>query len=50
MSIEAHFNGEVFVPDGPVDMPVGQKVRVPWNRNPRTALETGRISKRFWKN
>ena len=28
MSIEAHFDGEVFVPDGAVDMPVGQKVRV----------------------
>ena len=28
MSIDAHFDGEVFVPDGPVDLPVGQKVRI----------------------
>ena len=28
MSIDAHFDGEVFIPDSPVDLPVGQKVRV----------------------
>ena len=28
MSIEAHFNGEVFVPDGPVNLPLGQRVKV----------------------
>ena len=28
MTITAHFNGQVFVPDGPVDLPVGHRVRV----------------------
>ena len=28
MTITAHFNGQVFVPDGPVDLPVGSRVRV----------------------
>jgi hypothetical protein len=28
MSVDARFDGKVFVPDGPVDLPIGQKVRV----------------------
>jgi hypothetical protein len=28
MMIEAHFDGRVFVPDGPIDLPVGHRVRV----------------------
>lgn len=28
MTVTAHFDGRVFVPDGPVDLPVGRKVRV----------------------
>lgn len=28
MTIEAHFDGRVFVPDGPIDLPVGHRVRV----------------------
>ncbi len=28
MTVTAHFNGQVFVPDGPVDLPVGSRVRV----------------------
>jgi hypothetical protein len=28
MTMNAHFDGRVFVPDGPVDLPVGQLVRV----------------------
>lgn len=28
MTINAHFNGQVFVPDEPVDLPVGSWVRV----------------------
>jgi hypothetical protein len=28
MTITAHFNGQVFVPDGPVDLPVGYRVHV----------------------
>lgn len=28
MSIDAHFDGKVFVPEEPVDLPVGHKVRV----------------------
>jgi predicted DNA-binding antitoxin AbrB/MazE fold protein len=28
MSFDAHFDGKVFVPDEPVDLPVGHKVRV----------------------
>jgi hypothetical protein len=28
MTVNAHFDGRVFVPDGPVDLPVGHRVRV----------------------
>jgi hypothetical protein len=28
MTIGAHFDGRVFVPDGPIDLPVGHRVRV----------------------
>lgn len=28
MTVTARFDGRVFVPDGPVDLPVGRKVRV----------------------
>jgi hypothetical protein len=28
MTVTAHFDGRVFVPDGPVDLPVGHRVRV----------------------
>jgi hypothetical protein len=28
MTVTAHFDGRVFVPDGPVDLPVGQRVRI----------------------
>jgi hypothetical protein len=28
MTVTAHFNGTVFVPDEPVDLPVGRRVRV----------------------
>ena len=28
MHVTAHFDGRVFVPDGPIDLPVGQKVRI----------------------
>jgi hypothetical protein len=28
MKVRAHFDGRVFVPDGPVDLPVGHPVRV----------------------
>ena len=28
MTIEAHFDGRVFVPDGPINLPVGHRVRV----------------------
>lgn len=28
MTVTAHFDGRVFVPDGPVDLPVGQAVRI----------------------
>ena len=28
MTVTAHFNGRVFVPDEPVDLPVGSRVRV----------------------
>ena len=28
MTVNAHFDGQVFVPDGPVDLPVGHRVRV----------------------
>ena len=28
MTVSAHFDGRVFVPDGPVDLPVGHRVRV----------------------
>jgi hypothetical protein len=28
MTVSAHFDGRVFVPDGPVDLPVGRRVRV----------------------
>jgi len=28
MAIGAHFDGRVFVPDGPIDLPVGHRVRV----------------------
>lgn len=27
-ALRAHFDGKVFVPDGPVDMPAGQEVEV----------------------
>jgi hypothetical protein len=27
-TINAHFDGKVFVPDGPVDLPVGAQLRV----------------------
>ena len=28
MTVKARFDGKVFVPEGPVDLPVGQAVRV----------------------
>lgn len=28
MTVTAHFDGQVFVPDGPVALPIGRKVRV----------------------
>ena len=28
MTVGAHFDGRVFVPDGPIDLPVGRRVRV----------------------
>ena len=28
MTVTAHFNGQVFIPDEPVDLPVGSRVRV----------------------
>jgi hypothetical protein len=28
MTVSAHFDGRVFVPDGPVDLPVGHRVRL----------------------
>lgn len=28
MTVSAHFDGRVFVPDGPIDLPVGSRVRV----------------------
>jgi hypothetical protein len=28
MTVTAHFDGRVFVPDGPVDLPVGQRVQL----------------------
>ena len=28
MTVTARFDGRVFVPDGPVDLPVGRKVRL----------------------
>lgn len=28
MTVTAHFDGRVFVPDGPVDLPVGRRVRI----------------------
>lgn len=28
MTVTAHFDGRVFVPDGPVDLPVGRRVRL----------------------
>jgi predicted DNA-binding antitoxin AbrB/MazE fold protein len=45
MSIEAFYNGEVFVPEDPVDLSIGQKVQVdfssaecgPSERRPRTS-------------
>jgi hypothetical protein len=28
MTVTAHYDGRVFVPDGPVDLPVGTSVRI----------------------
>jgi len=33
-TIRAHFDGKVFVPDDPVDLPVGQKVEIPVRTEP----------------
>jgi predicted DNA-binding antitoxin AbrB/MazE fold protein len=47
MTIKAHFDGKVFVPDEPVDLPKGERIeldvrRPPGEQNHMTAAELAR--------
>ncbi len=38
-TIRAHFDGKVFVPDEPVDLPIGKRVEIPVRADQRTESE-----------